>query len=54
VIVKLLLEKGAGLESKDQIGWTALLWAAEKGHGAMVKLLFEQGAELEFKGLADG
>jgi hypothetical protein len=25
------------------------LWAAKNGHGAVVKLLLEKGAELEFK-----
>jgi ankyrin repeat protein len=38
-VVKLLLEKGAELESKDGQGRTPLSWAAEKGHEAMVKLL---------------
>jgi ankyrin repeat protein len=39
-VVRLLLEKGAELESKDtEWGWTPLSWAAEKGHGAVVKPL---------------
>jgi ankyrin repeat protein len=51
-VVKLLLEKGAELESKDK--WysykrTALSCAAENGHAAVVKLLLEEGAELELK-----
>jgi ankyrin repeat protein len=49
-VVKLLLDKGAELESKDSIyGGTPLLWAAENGHEAVVKLLLDKGAELEFK-----
>ena len=44
-VVKLLLEKGAELETKDNDGWTPLSWAAEKGHEAVVKLLLEKGAE---------
>jgi hypothetical protein len=47
-VVKLLLEKGAELESKDKRwGRTPLSWAAEKGHEAVVKLLLKKGAELE-------
>ena len=39
-VVKLLLEKGAELESKDyNWGRTPLLWAAENGYEAEVKLL---------------
>ena len=46
--MKLLLEKGAELETKDnRYGRTPLSWAAEKGHEAVVKLLLEKGAELE-------
>jgi hypothetical protein len=49
-IVKLLLERGAELETKDNnCGQTPLSWAAEKGHEAVVKLLLERGAELETK-----
>ena len=38
-VVKLLLEKGAELESKDRDGRTPLSWAAENGQEAVVKLL---------------
>ncbi|KAH8689310.1 hypothetical protein BGW36DRAFT_70072 [Talaromyces proteolyticus] len=49
-IVKLLLEKGADLESKDhEYGRTPLSRAAEGGHEAVVKLLLEKGADLESK-----
>jgi ankyrin repeat protein len=45
-VVKLLLEKGAELETKDNYrGRTPLSWAAEKGHEAVVKLLLEKGAK---------
>ena len=48
--MKLLLEKGAELESEDKdYGQTPLWWAAENGHEAVVKLLREKGAELESK-----
>jgi ankyrin repeat protein len=44
-VVKLLLEKGAELESKDKnSGRTPLLWAAWNGHDAVVKL-FEKSAK---------
>ena len=47
---KLLLEKGAELESKDtEYGQTPLSWAAENGHEAVVKLLLEKGAEPKHK-----
>ena len=46
-VVKLLLEKGAALETKDNNSRTPLSCAAEKGHEAVVKLLLEKGAELE-------
>jgi ankyrin repeat protein len=49
-VVKLLLEKGAELESKDtEYSRTPLLWAAEKGHEAVVKLLLEKDVDLESK-----
>jgi hypothetical protein len=52
-VVKLLLEKGAELETKgikDKFfGMTPLAWAAGNGHEAVVKLLLEKGAELETK-----
>jgi ankyrin repeat protein len=45
-ITKLLLEKGADVESKDrQNDLTPLWWAAWNGHKAVVKLLLEKGAE---------
>ncbi|KAM3149290.1 hypothetical protein ABEW05_010451 [Botrytis cinerea] len=49
-IVKLLLERGADIESKDsKYGQTPLLWAAENGHDTVVKLLLEKGADIESK-----
>ena len=44
-VVKLLLEKGAELESKDKYGKTPLSLAAEMGHEAVVMLVLEKGAE---------
>jgi ankyrin repeat protein len=46
--VKLLLEKGADVESKDTVyGRTPLWWAAENRHEAMLKLLLQKGADVE-------
>ncbi|KAI7759595.1 hypothetical protein LZL87_013996 [Fusarium oxysporum] len=50
VLVKLLLEKGADVESKDdKYGRTPLSWASRNGHVAVVKLLLEKGADVESK-----
>jgi ankyrin repeat protein len=39
-VVKLLVERDdVEADSKDQYGLTPLLWAAESGHEAVVKLL---------------
>ena len=44
-VVKLLLDKGAKLETKDKDDRTPLLYAAANGHEAVVKLLREKGAK---------
>jgi ankyrin repeat protein len=47
-VVKLLLEKGADLESKDtKYSQMPLSWAAEREHKAVVKLLLKKGADPE-------
>jgi hypothetical protein len=49
-VVKLLLEKGAELESKEnRYGQTPLSWAARNGRETVVKLLLEKSAKLESK-----
>jgi ankyrin repeat protein len=48
-VVKLLLEEGVELETKDNNGLTPLSYAAAQGHEATVKLLLEKGAELDSK-----
>jgi len=45
-VVKLLLEEGADVESKDDVSRTPLSWA---GHDAVVRLLLEKGAGVESK-----
>jgi ankyrin repeat protein len=47
--VKLLLEQGADIASKDSTSQTTLLRAAGSGHEAVVKLLLEQGADIASK-----
>ncbi|KAK5660449.1 hypothetical protein OQA88_12994 [Cercophora sp. LCS_1] len=50
VVAKLLLEKGADIEAKDNNdGQTPLFWAAANGHEAVVKLLLEEDANIEAK-----
>ena len=44
-IVKLLLERGANPNSKDDIGYTALLIASIEGHTDTVQLLLDRGAD---------
>ncbi|KAJ2988192.1 hypothetical protein NUW58_g4110 [Xylaria curta] len=48
-VVKLLLDKGADIESKDICDQTPLLSAARRGHEAVVKLLLDKGADVESK-----
>jgi ankyrin repeat protein len=49
-VVKLLLDNGADLETKDTTyGQTPLWWATEMGYEPVVKLLLDKGAELETK-----
>ncbi|KAI9892747.1 MAG: hypothetical protein M1814_001167 [Vezdaea aestivalis] len=49
LIVRLLLEKGADIEAKDNSGKTALYWAARNGHETVVRLLLEEGADFKAK-----
>ena len=47
-VLKLLLDKGAELETRDtRYSQTPLSWAVQYGREAVVKLLLEKGAELE-------
>ncbi|KIW22450.1 uncharacterized protein PV07_12334 [Cladophialophora immunda] len=48
-LTRLLLEKGADKESKDNGGQTPLSLAARQGHKEVVRLLLETGAERESK-----
>ena len=48
-VVKVLLERGAALETRDYWGRTPLLHAARYGHEAVIKVLLERGVELKTK-----
>jgi len=49
VVLQLLLEKGANIESKDECGRTPLIVASQNGHKEVVQLLLEKGADIEVK-----
>lgn len=40
------LNAGADIEARDEIGRTALIWAAFQGHGPMLAYLIDQGADV--------
>jgi ankyrin repeat protein len=42
VVVKLLLDRNADVDSSDAYGRTPLSWAAANGHEAVVKLLLDK------------
>jgi uncharacterized protein (DUF1778 family) len=48
-IVRLLLEKGADVEAKDEHGQTLLSWATSNNHNATILLLLEKGVNVEAK-----
>jgi len=48
-IIKILIEKGATLNTKNSVGDTALIMASAKGFYDVVKLLVEKGASIEIK-----
>jgi len=47
--VKLLIEKGAHVNEKDEYGMTALICAATLGRTEMVRILLDKGADVRAK-----
>jgi ankyrin repeat protein len=44
--VKVLLDAGARMNERDNLGWTALMYAASEGHNELVSLLIDRNAEV--------
>lgn len=47
--IKLLLEEGAGVNVKNENGWTPLHWATRNGHADAVRVLLDKGAHMNAK-----
>lgn len=43
--IRAALADGADIDSRDEKGWTALMWAASEARGDAVDLLLESGAD---------
>jgi len=48
-VVRLLIQRGADVSAADDEGWTALMLAAERGRGAMARLLVDSGADINHR-----
>ena len=47
--VRVLLEKGLGVNSKDKDGGISLMWATYGGYDDTMKLLLDKGADINAK-----
>ena len=48
-LVNSLLENGIDVNSRDEKGWTPLIWASFNGNAELIKKLIEKGADINFK-----
>ena len=48
--VERALLAGAGVDERDEQGWTALCWAAGAGEAALARLLIDRGADVTLTG----
>ena len=48
-VVKALLDRGVDINFSDNFGFTALMFAARRGHGDMVRLLLAGGADVNVR-----
>lgn len=44
--VRCLLDEGAHVNHRDDMGWTALHWAVRKGNETLTRILLEEGANI--------
>ncbi len=49
--VQTLLAKGAAIDARDDVAWSALMWAAKNGHADVVRILLDMGADINAKNL---
>ena len=52
--LKVCLNKGADVNTRDKDGWTALMRAAEVGHAAIVQALLDENADVNVEGKKSG
>ncbi len=52
-VARKLIQWGAHVNQQDKTGRTALMYASETGHDAVVRLLLENGAEATVGNFAD-
>ena len=51
--MQILLAKGADIDAHEKKGYTALIWAALKGHTKAVQALLDVGADVNAQGTYD-
>ena len=53
-ILRLLLDAGANVAGVDDWGWSALIWAANRGNVDSVRLLIDRGVPIDYAAPFDG